>query len=206
MTIRQWVRSSSGVRPTHALKWTAKLVRDMPVVLARPVNVQRRPGCSCISFKARLIFVVRQGPQPAGGDVAPQDFNKHQMRQMIHRETSACTFFAESIVHAMGYSMISAYAASKGALRSMVRSLASELLPCGIWVNAVSPGPITIEILGKSLPQETVDRTKQVMRENNPMQRFGEVEEVAKVVAFLAFDASYTTGTEPPVDGGVSRV
>jgi NAD(P)-dependent dehydrogenase (short-subunit alcohol dehydrogenase family) len=41
---------------------------------------------------------------------------------------------------------------------------------------------------------------------NNPMARFGRNEEVARAVAFLAFDATYTTGAELPVDGGVSQL
>ena len=58
--------------------------------------------------------------------------------------------FTTSVVNVMGYPMVSAYAATKAALRSMTRSLARELLPRGIRVNAVSPGPIETSILGKS--------------------------------------------------------
>ena len=44
------------------------------------------------------------------------------------------------------------------------------------------------------------------MRDGNPMKRFGTSEEVAKAVLFLAFDATYTTGAELPVDGGWSQL
>jgi len=111
-----------------------------------------------------------------------------------------------SVVNEMGYPMISAYSASKAALRSMVRSLARELLPRGIRVNAVSPGPIETGILDKTLPAEAVNQTKQAMSEENPMKRFGRTEEVAKAVAFLAFEATYTTGSELAVDGGGSQL
>ena len=111
-----------------------------------------------------------------------------------------------SVVNEMGYPMISAYSASKAALRSMVRSLARELLPRGIRVNAVSPGPIETGILDKTLPREAVSQTKQAMSEENPMKRFGLPEEVAKAVAFLAFQATYTTGAELVVDGGGSQL
>jgi NAD(P)-dependent dehydrogenase (short-subunit alcohol dehydrogenase family) len=73
-------------------------------------------------------------------------------------------------------------------------------------VNAVSPGPIETGILDKSLPTEAVGPTKKAMTDENPMQRFGLPEEVAKAVAFLAFDGTYTTGTELAVDGGGSQL
>jgi NAD(P)-dependent dehydrogenase (short-subunit alcohol dehydrogenase family) len=111
-----------------------------------------------------------------------------------------------SVVNEMGYPMISAYSASKAALRSMVRSLARELLPRGIRVNAVSPGPIETGILDRSLPSEAVGHTKRAMTDENPMKRFGRPEEVAKAVLYLAFDATYNTGTELAVDGGGAQL
>jgi NAD(P)-dependent dehydrogenase (short-subunit alcohol dehydrogenase family) len=111
-----------------------------------------------------------------------------------------------SIVNELGYPMVSAYSASKAALRSMVRSLARELLPRGIRVNAVSPGPTDTGILDKTMPLEAATQTKRAMSEDNPMKRFGRSEEVAKAVAFLAFDATYTTGAELAVDGGQSQL
>jgi len=111
-----------------------------------------------------------------------------------------------SVANVMGFPMISAYAASKAALRSMVRSMAREFLPRGIRINAVSPGPIETGILDKTLSPEALGPTKQAMSEQNPMLRFGRPEEVAKAVAFLAFDATYTTGAELVVDGGASQL
>lgn len=111
-----------------------------------------------------------------------------------------------SVANVLGIPMISAYAASKAALRSMARSLARELLPSGIRVNAVSPGPIDTGILDRSMPHEAAEQAKAQMTAENPMLRFGEPSEVAKAVAFLAFDATYTTGAEFPVDGGGSQL
>jgi len=114
--------------------------------------------------------------------------------------------FTTAIVNVLGNPTISAYSASKAALRSMARSLARELLPNGIRVNAVSPGPIDTGILEKSLPVAAAAQTKRQMIENNPMKRFGRPEEVAKALAFLAFDATYTTGAELAVDGGRTQL
>jgi len=75
-----------------------------------------------------------------------------------------------------------------------------------VRVNAISPGPIDTGVLERSLPAEVVERSRAQMVANNPMARFGRNEEVARAVAFLAFDATYTTGAELPVDGGVSQL
>lgn len=111
-----------------------------------------------------------------------------------------------SVANMKGLPMVSAYSASKAALRSMTRSLARELLPRKIRVNAVSPGPIDTGILEKAMPREAAEQTKAQMTQDNPMLRFGEPQEVAKAVAFLAFDATYTTGFEFVVDGGATQL
>ncbi|KAA9149249.1 glucose 1-dehydrogenase [Amycolatopsis acidicola] len=111
-----------------------------------------------------------------------------------------------SVANTKGIPMISAYAASKAAVRSMTRGLARELLPREIRVNAVSPGPIDTGILDRSMPAEAAARTKAQMKADIPMERFGTPEEVAKAVLYLAFDATYTTGTELIVDGGGSQL
>ena len=111
-----------------------------------------------------------------------------------------------SVANVRGLPMLSAYAASKAALRSMTRSLARELLPRCIRVNAVSPGPIDTGILDRSVPQAVADQQKAEMIARNPMQRLGASIEVARAVLFLAFDATFTTGSELPVDGGVTQL
>ncbi|KPC71637.1 short-chain dehydrogenase [Streptomyces sp. NRRL WC-3753] len=111
-----------------------------------------------------------------------------------------------SVANVLGIPALSAYGASKAALRSMTRSLARELLPRGIHVNAVSPGPIDSGILEKSMPKEAAEQTKAQMAAENPMRRMGTPEEVARTMAFLAFEATFTTGAELPVDGGGSQL
>jgi NAD(P)-dependent dehydrogenase (short-subunit alcohol dehydrogenase family) len=112
-----------------------------------------------------------------------------------------------SVVDVKGLPATSAYSASKAALRSLARTLATELLPRGIRVNAVSPGPITTPILDKSgLPAAQREAFAASVRDSNPMKRFGQPEEVANAVLFLATDATYTTGAELPVDGGMTQL
>ena len=116
--------------------------------------------------------------------------------------------FNTSVVDVKGFPGAAAYGASKAALRSLVRTLAAELVDKGIRVNAVSPGPIETPILKKAgLNQEQADAFAAQLKAANPMKRFGQPDEVARAVLFLASsEASYTTGVDFPVDGGVASL
>jgi NAD(P)-dependent dehydrogenase (short-subunit alcohol dehydrogenase family) len=112
-----------------------------------------------------------------------------------------------SVVAQKGLANTSIYSASKAALRSFARTLAAELLPRGVRVNAIAPGPISTPILDKlGLGVEEKAGFEAQMRENNPMKRFGTPDEVARAVLYLAADATYTTGFELLVDGGLSQL
>lgn len=111
-----------------------------------------------------------------------------------------------SVANTIGLLETSVYSASKAALRSMARSLSRELLPRGIRVTAVSPGPIDTGILETMMSADAAEQFKAERVADNPMHRFGTPEEVAKAAAFLAFDATYTTGAELVVDGGATQL
>lgn len=112
-----------------------------------------------------------------------------------------------SVANVKGLPGQAAYGAAKAALRSLARTLAVELLPREIRVNAVTPGPIDTPILGKVFTnKDAVAQIKEKMAGIVPMKRFGTAEEVAKAVLFLGFDATYTNGAELPVDGGWSQL
>ena len=102
--------------------------------------------------------------------------------------------------------MMSIYSATKGAVAALVRSLAVELAPRGIRVNSVSPATILTPIQAKfGLPPEVAAATAKHYTGRIPLGRFGAAEEVARAVLFLASPgASYITGIELPVDGGLS--
>ncbi len=98
------------------------------------------------------------------------------------------------------------YAASKGAQLSLMRTLAVELAPRGIRVNAVSPGPIETPMMTKlGMPADKLDDFKVSFAARIPTGRFGTPEEIGNAVAFLgSAEASYITGANLVVDGGRS--
>ena len=88
----------------------------------------------------------------------------------------------------------------------MTRSLAWELLPRMIRVNAVSPGAVDSGALERALPPEMVDQAVARFIAATPMRRTGTPAEVVKAMLFLAFDATCTTGAELVVDGGTAQL
>jgi NAD(P)-dependent dehydrogenase (short-subunit alcohol dehydrogenase family) len=124
-----------------------------------------------------------------------------------HIREGGSIVFNTSVVNVKGFPAMSAYSASKAALRSLVRTFATELLPRKIRVNAVSPGPIETPIFDKmGIPAESKADTAKQFAEMVPMKRFGQADEVARAALYLGFDASFTTGAELPVDGGLSQL
>ena len=113
-----------------------------------------------------------------------------------------------SVANSMGMPALSAYAAAKAALQTMIRTISAEVVGRGIRVNAVSPGPIATPFTSRTgLPQEQIDGFAEAVIGQVPMKRFGQPEEIAKAVTFLASDdASYVLGVELVVDGGMSTM
>lgn len=98
------------------------------------------------------------------------------------------------------------YAASKAALNSYTRTAATELAPRKIRVNAVNPGPVETPIFGKTgMPEDQLNGFAQAMQNRVPLKRFGKPDDVANLVSFLASDdASFITGSEYNIDGGIN--
>jgi NAD(P)-dependent dehydrogenase (short-subunit alcohol dehydrogenase family) len=96
------------------------------------------------------------------------------------------------------------YGATKAALRSFGRTFAKELLPRRIRVNTISPGPVVTPVLDKGgFTQAQKDAFIDGAKTRVPLGRTGTVEEVAAAALYLAADATFTTGAELFVDGGL---
>ncbi|MHC4355767.1 MAG: 3-oxoacyl-ACP reductase FabG, partial [Planctomycetota bacterium] len=105
-----------------------------------------------------------------------------------------------SVAGVMGQAGSSNYAASKAGLIGMTKSVAREVGKKNVTANCIAPGFIMTEMTAV-LPDAVKDAAKQII----PVRRFGQVEDVAKAVAFLASDeAGYITGQVLCVDGGMA--
>jgi NAD(P)-dependent dehydrogenase (short-subunit alcohol dehydrogenase family) len=119
-----------------------------------------------------------------------------------HLANGAAVVVTSSTVASASNMGASVYSATKGALNKIAHIAANELADRKIRVNIVSPGPILTPGLEALIPEEA----KAHLSTATALQRFGEADEIAKTVLFLASDAaSFITGSEIVADGGYLR-
>ncbi len=138
------------------------------------------------------------------------DVNVHGTFNVTHawlpaiRSTRGCIVNLASIAAFAGQAASLGYSPSKGAIKMFTQSLAAELAPHGVRVNALAPGVIATPMTAATL--DDPGRLASFMT-RIPMGRVGETEDLVGPVIFLASDmARYVTGVTLPVDGGFLAV
>ena len=124
---------------------------------------------------------------------------KHISRQML-KQRSGRIINISSVSGVLGNAGQANYCAAKAGVIGITKSVAREMASRGITVNAIAPGFIRTE-----MTDVLKDDIKKALMEQIPMKNFGEVEDIANTVAFLASeDARYITGQVISVDGGMA--
>lgn len=120
----------------------------------------------------------------------------------------ASVILCGSVSAHIGLPTSSAYAASKAGLLSLARTLSAELLPRGIRVNGLSPGPVRTPALDKlGLSAQALSDLQEEIKNLVPLGRMGTPQELANAALYLASDeSSYVLGSELRVDGGTGNL
>jgi NAD(P)-dependent dehydrogenase (short-subunit alcohol dehydrogenase family) len=117
-----------------------------------------------------------------------------------HLQPDGVVIFISSIAGRVGFPSSTAYCGTKGAVELMTKSLAMELAPAGVRVNAIAPGNVHTPMNASFFESGEYQRS---MIERTPFGRVGVVEDIAPVAVFLASDAArYIHGESILVDGG----
>jgi gluconate 5-dehydrogenase len=120
---------------------------------------------------------------------------------LMQEQRSGSILFIASMASLIGMPQVVAYSAAKSAYIGMVRSLACELAPDAIRVNAIAPGWIETPMLHQALDNDPLRKAKILLR--TPLARFGRPSEIGRAAVYLSSAAaSFVTGVVLPVDGG----
>lgn len=132
--------------------------------------------------------------------------SKHAIPAMIKRGKGGSVINVSSVAGLVGLQNMSAYSAAKGAIISLTRSMAADFARYNIRVNCIAPGTAMTPLGKRLIENDTAEKLAQRLS-RYPMGRFGEPEEIARSVLYLASDdSSYTTGTCLVMDGGLTSV
>jgi gluconate 5-dehydrogenase len=134
--------------------------------------------------------------------VAAFSLTRAVLPAMIERRHGSILFSA-SMASLIGLPLVTAYSAAKAGHLGLVRSLATEVSPYGVRVNAIAPGWIESDMMRSALNGDPTRKAKVLGR--TPMNRFGDPEDIGWAATYLCSPAAkFVTGIVLPVDGGAS--
>lgn len=149
-------------------------------------------------------------------EVSDEDFNRivqtnlngvfamcREVGKLMQEQGGGSIINISSMAAMYGLPLVSGYAASKTAVVGLTRTLASDLAPLGIRVNAIAPGFIESEMTKKALDADPERKFRAIDR--TPMGKMGLPEDIGYAAVYLASDAAkFVTGVNLPIDGGNS--
>ena len=123
------------------------------------------------------------------------------------KEGGSVILLSSTLGH-LGVAEQAVYAATKATIRSLGRTLCAALVPRGIRVNVLGPGPVDTPIFDKmGLPREVLENRESVLLADVPMKRFGDPREITRAAVFLASsDSRFMAGSELMIDGGHAQL
>jgi NAD(P)-dependent dehydrogenase (short-subunit alcohol dehydrogenase family) len=166
------------------------VVANAGIALARPfeaVDEHTFDGVSETNFKGTFFTVQKAAP--------------------YLRQGGSVILVSSALGH-LGVADLAVYAATKAAIRSLGRTLCAALLPKGVRVNVLSPGPVATPIFDKmGLPPVVLDNRDALLLADVAMKRFADPKEIARAAVFLASsDSSFMAGAELMADGGHAQI
>jgi NAD(P)-dependent dehydrogenase (short-subunit alcohol dehydrogenase family) len=124
-----------------------------------------------------------------------------EVAKAMLKKKSGCIINISSMAAQYGIPYVIAYTAAKSAIEGMTKAMAVELSPGGLRVNCVAPGFIATDMSAKAMNNDPQRKQKVLAR--TPLGKFGEPDDIAEAIFYLASDAAkYVTGTVLCVDGG----
>jgi gluconate 5-dehydrogenase len=190
------------------------IVHDITVFAAAPGLVERiakmHGPITCLVNNAGKHLkkaAIDTTPEELSDVMNTHIFGAHALSRavlpgMIERRHGSITFIA-SMASLFGIPMVVAYAAAKSAMIGMIRTMATELSPHNVRVNAIAPGWIDTAMSRQAFAGDPTRKSKIISR--TPMARLGDPEDVGWAAVYIHSPAAkFVTGSILPVDGGVA--
>ena len=192
-------------------QWIQGDVTDLTSLPSLVADISRRIGPVQILVNNAGINMKRMAL-----DVSDEDFNRivqtnlnavfalcREFGRLMREQGGGSIINITSMAAMYGLPLVAAYASSKTAVLGLTRTLASDLAPFHIRVNAIAPGFIESEMTKKALDADPERKFRAIDR--TPMGRMGFPEDIGYAAVYLASDAAkFVTGVNLPVDGGNS--